>query len=131
MNLNMRTLTFSILTSGLLALGSGVAFAQSVNGIDNTTPGEAGHGTGCSNFVGGCHASEVSSAHGAYQPASDTGSTMNMSTSTSTNAGTTLNPDNTTAGESGHGTGFYTAPLSCEAASDATPGHCISGGTNK
>jgi hypothetical protein len=124
MNLNMRTYAISILSGGLIALGSSVAFAQGGN-VDNTSTGEAGHGTGCSNHIGGCYAPQESSASGTYQPTTDSGSTMGMSTNSN------VNPDNTTAGESGRGTGFYTAPLGCMAASDATPGHCISGGTNK
>jgi len=127
MNLNMRTLAISIASSGLLALASTVAFAQNNN--DNTSPGEAGHGTGCSNHVGGCGISQESSASGSfgsYQPTTDSAPASSMGTTAPT-----LNPDNTTSGESGHGTGL-SAPLNnCMDAADATPGHCISGGTNK
>jgi len=131
MKLNMRTFAVSMLSSGLIALGSTMAIAQSVNGIDNTTPGESGHGTGCSNHIGGCYApqeSSTSGAFGSYQPTTD--SAPASGTGMSTNS--TLNPDNTTSGESGHGTGASNVPLNnCMDAADATPGHCISGGTNK
>jgi hypothetical protein len=130
MNLSMRTFAVSILSSGLIALASSVAMAQSVNNVDNTSPGESGHGTNCSNHVGGCYTtqeSSVSGAFGTYQP------TTNAAPASSTMGTTTapaVNPDNTTPGESGHGTGD-SAPLNrCLPASEATPGHCISGGTN-
>jgi hypothetical protein len=128
MNLNMRTYAVSILSSGLIALGSSVAIAQSVNGVDNTSPGESGHGTGCSNHIGGCYGPQETSAsgrYGTYVPTNNSAPASNMGT---TNPA--INPDNTTPGESGHGTGD-SAPLNnCLPASDATPGHCISGGTN-
>jgi len=128
MKLNMRTFAVSMLSSGLIALGSTMAIAQSVNGIDNTTPGESGHGTGCSNHIGGCYAPQESSTFGTYQPTttdSAPASTMGMTTNP------TINPDNTTSGESGHGTGLSAPMNNCMDAADATPGHCISGGTNK
>ena len=128
MNINMRTVAISMLSGGLLALGSSMAFAES-NNIDNTSTGESGHGTGCSNHIGGCYSPQESSTFGSYQPSTEaTGASMSTGTTMSTSP--TVNPDNTTTGESGHGTGFYTAPRGCPAASDATPGHCISGGTN-
>ncbi len=113
MKLNVRTFAISTLSGGLIALGSTMALAQQVNNIDNTSPGESGHGTGCSNFVGGCHASEVSSAHGAYQPTNDLG-TGGTPMSTSNNAPAASPP--------------Y---VGCMPASEATPGHCMTGGTNK
>jgi hypothetical protein len=124
MKLNVRKFAVSMLSGGLIALGSSIAIAQTVNNIDNTTPGESGHGTNCSNHVGGCYASQMSSAS---QPTTDTDAVPASSMSTTTNP--TLNPDNTTPGESGHGTGA--GVNNCLPASEATPGHCISGGTNK
>jgi hypothetical protein len=116
MKLNMRTLAVSVLSSGLIALGSSVAIAQSVNNIDNTSPGESGHGTGCSNVIGGCRASEVSTAHGAYQPTNDLGAAAAQDTNTNASSTTPSAP----------------APyVGCMPASEATPGHCITGGTNK
>lgn len=128
MKLNVRTFAISLLSGGLLALGSSVAIAQTVNNIDNTSPGETGHGTGCSNHVGGCYSAQESSAagtFGSYQPTSESTTTTGMT------ANPALNPDNTTPGESGHGTGAITPMNNCMDAADATPGHCISGGTNK
>jgi hypothetical protein len=110
MKLNTRTLIISVLSSGFLALGSAVAIAQNNN--DNTSPGEAGHGTGCSNHVGGCGASQESS-FGTYQAAPDS--------SNGTMQAPVANP---AASED-------SAPANgCLPASEATPGHCISGGTN-
>jgi len=124
MKLNARTLAVSILSSGLIALGSSIAIAEN---IDNTSPGESGHGTGCSNHVGGCYAPQESSTFGSYQQTSEP---AGMSTGSSTSTGTMINPDNTTPGESGHGTGASAPESNCLPASEATPGHCISGGTN-
>jgi hypothetical protein len=108
-----------MLSGGLIALGSSVAIAQSVNNIDNTTPGMAGHGTGCSNFAGGCRPSEVSTAHGAYQPTNDLG--IGAPTNTNMNSGTTTQTE--------------TQPekqpyVGCLPASEGTPGHCLTGGLN-
>ena len=103
MKLNMRTFAVSILSSGLLALGSSVAFADSVNNIDNTTAGESGHGAGCSNFIGGCNAPKESSTSGTYAPATGAGATTNAN----------VNSDNTTPGESGHGTGCSNGSTNC------------------
>ena len=46
---NIRTLALTALSSGIIAIGSTMAMAQTANNSDNTTPGESGHGTGCSN----------------------------------------------------------------------------------
>jgi hypothetical protein len=116
MKFNTRTFAISLLSSGLLALGSSVAIAQTVNNIDNTTPGMAGHGTGCSNFLGGCRPADVSTAHGAYQPANDLGAGTTPSSS--------MNSSSTTPSTN-------TPYVGCIDAADATPGHCITGGTNK
>jgi hypothetical protein len=119
MELNVRKFAVSILAGGLIALGSSVAMAQTVNNIDNTTSGESGHGSGCSNFIGGCASNQESSASGTYQPTTEpaAGSSTGMTT------GSNLNSDNTTPGESGHGTG-------CSNAADSMPGHCLTGPIN-
>jgi hypothetical protein len=111
----MRTLAISMLSGSLLALGSSVAIAQTVNNIDNTTPGAAGHGRGCSNFMGGCQPSSVSTAHGAYQPTNDLGigTTPAASVDSSNSAPAEKQP--------------Y---VGCLPASEATPGHCMTAGTN-
>ena len=115
MNLNMRTLAVSILSSGIIAFGSTIAVAQ--NNADNTSAGESGHGTGCSNHLGGCAATQESSTFGSYRPTdANTGAGMS--------SGTTVNPGAVTAPQDSD-------PVSsCLPASEATPGHCISGGTN-
>ena len=127
MKLNARTFAVSVLSSGLIALGSSIAFAQ--NNIDNTTAGESGHGTNCSNHTGGCYApqeSSTSGSFGSYQAAPESAPASNTMAPSPT-----VNPDNTTTGESGHGTGVSDAPMNnCLPASEATPGHCMSGGTN-
>ena len=113
MKLNMRTFAVSMLSSGLIVLGSSIAIAQ--NNVDNTTVGESGHGTGCSNHLGGCGASQESSTFGSYQPAAD--SNAGMTTNTNVNSGVTTPEDSAPANN-------------CLPASEATPGHCMSGGTN-
>ena len=116
MNINMRTFAISILSGGLIALGSSMAFAES-NNIDNTSTGESGHGTGCSNHVGGCYSTQESSATGTYQPTTDAGAGATMNTNTNMNSGTT--------------TSTQPQPyVGCLPASEGTPGHCLTGGTN-
>ena len=44
-----RTLALTAISSGLIAIGSSMAIAQTTNNSDNTAPGESGHGMGCSN----------------------------------------------------------------------------------
>jgi hypothetical protein len=116
MKINARVFAVSMLSTGLIALGSSLAIAQSVNNIDNTTPGESGHGTGCSNIVGGCRSSDVSTAHGAYQPTNDLRTGAGPDASVDTSNSTSSAP----------------APyVGCMPAAEATPGHCMTGGTNK
>jgi hypothetical protein len=80
----------------------------------------AGHGTGCSNFAGGCRTSEVSTAHGAYQPSNnlDIGATP-----ASPAVNPMVNSSNTAPAEKQPYVG-------CLPASEATPGHCMTGGLN-
>jgi len=115
MKFNVRTFAVSFLSSGLIALGSSVALAQSINNIDNTSPGESGHGAGCSNYAGGCRPAQVSTAHGAYQPSNDLG------------IGATPAPSANTAISGDAGTPFTT----CQPASSVMPGHCMTAGTNR
>jgi len=89
MNTNMRRFAISMLSGSLVALGSTLAMADGVNNNDNTSQGESGHGTGCSNFAGGCHPSEVSSAHGAYQPTNNLGMTNVQPSATTAPSGST------------------------------------------
>jgi hypothetical protein len=116
MTSTLRSIAITALSSGLIAIGSSLAIAQTVNNIDNTSPGESGHGTGCSNFAGGCRSSVVSTSHGAYQPTNDlgVGATPSATMGTSTSAPAEKQP-------------FVT----CMPASEATPGHCMTGGTNR
>jgi hypothetical protein len=112
---NIRTLALTALSSGIIAIGSTMAMAQTVNNSDNTSPGESGHGTGCSNGqtagsgvgTGGdtnCmgNASKTMNSDGTYNTGT-TGTDMNSSTSTTNPP--VANPDNSSAGETGHGQG--------------------------
>jgi len=115
---NFRTLALTALSGGLIAIGSSMAIAQSVNNPDNTTPGMSGHGTGCSNAqtagsglgTGGdtnCmgNVSKQMNSDGTY---SKTGTDNNSSDTSNTNSNgnvITTNPDNTTDGMTGHGQG--------------------------
>ncbi|HVY99008.1 MAG TPA: hypothetical protein VHA35_05880 [Dongiaceae bacterium] len=110
---NLRTLALTAVSSGLIAIGSSMAIAQTVNNYDNTSPGESGHGMGCSNAqtsAGGggaagdtnCmgNASKTINGDGTYNT---TPGTVDPSTSNSNVI--TTNPDNSTSGETGHGLG--------------------------
>lgn len=87
-----------------LILGAGGALAQSTN-FDNTSLGESGHGTGCSNEPIGaagdtnCRHQTVPLPNGspASAGAADKSTTMFIPSRN--------NPDNTSPGEAGHGTG--------------------------
>jgi len=114
MKMNMRTFTLSVVSGGLLALGSSMAIADSVNNVDNTTPGMAGHGTGCSNHAGGCTSTQTSS-FGSYQQTTEPSAGM------STNANTTPAP--ATPAWSDKTTG-------CVSVTSGIPGHCMYGPGN-
>jgi hypothetical protein len=109
---NFRTLALTTLASGLLALGSATAMAQTVNNGDNTTQGESGHGTGCSNAPSAANGGGVSgnvNCHGNTSNTMQNGSS-DGTTGTDMNSGAsggviTTNPDNSTDGETGHGQG--------------------------
>ncbi|MES1152685.1 MAG: hypothetical protein ABUL54_12355 [Dongia sp.] len=115
---NYRILALTALSSGLLAIGSTMAVAQSVNNPDNTTPGMSGHGTGCSNGqtagsglgTGGdtnCmgNVSKQMNSDGTYSKTGDGTTGTDMNSSNSNGNVITTNPDNTTNGMSGHGQG--------------------------
>jgi len=112
---NFRTLALTALSSGLIAIGSTMAVAQTVNNSDNTSPGESGHGTGCSNAPssasGGGTTGNVN-CHGTISntvPNSNyntgTSGTTDMNSNSSNGNVITTNPDNSTNGETGHGQG--------------------------
>jgi hypothetical protein len=124
---NFRTLALTALSGGLIAIGSTMAFAQTANNSDNTSPGESGHGTGCSNAqtagsgigTGGdtnCMGSASKTMNST--DGTTTNGTMNNSTNTSNdiNAGSVnsnaVNPDNSSNNETGHGTGCSNAQTS-------------------
>jgi hypothetical protein len=128
---NFRTLALTALSGGLIAIGSSMALAQSVNNPDNTSPGESGHGTGCSNahtMGSGVGAGSSNSTTNCYDSGNRSINSSNMNSKTqggssdmNTNepSSNTLptnsaapNPDNTTNGESGHGTGCSNANTS-------------------
>src|SRR5689334_11944818 len=110
---NFRTLALTALSSGLIAIGSTMAIAQTVNNGDNTSPGESGHGTGCSNAAsaaggGGttgnvnCHGTISNTVPNTTYDNGTTGADMNNSSNGNV---ITTNPDNSTNGETGHGQG--------------------------
>lgn len=115
MNMNMRTFALAMMSGGLLALGSSIAIADSVNNIDNTTPGASGHGTGCSNHAGGCNLSQQTSSFGSYKETTEPSAGM------STNADTTAAP--ATPAWSDKTTG-------CVSVTSGIPGHCMYGPGN-
>jgi len=114
MKSNLRTFALMALSSGVIAIGSSMAVAQTVNNSDNTSPGESGHGTGCSNApsaAGGGGTNGNVNCHGTISntvpnsTTTGTGTTgTDMNNSSNGNVITT-NPDNSTNGETGHGQG--------------------------
>jgi hypothetical protein len=117
MKMNMRTFALSMMSGGLLALGSSIAFADSVNNVDNTTPGESGHGTNCSNHPGGCYSAQQSSSFGSYQQTSEPSAGM------STNANTTVAPATPAPAPADTTTG-------CVSVTSGVSGHCMYGPGN-
>jgi hypothetical protein len=115
MKMNMRTFALSMMSGGLLALGSSIAFADSVNNVDNTTPGESGHGTNCSNHPGGCYSAQQSSSFGSYQQTSEPSAGM------STNANTTVAPATPAPADTTTG---------CVSVTSGVSGHCMYGPGN-
>ncbi len=107
---NFRTLALTAFSTGLIAIGSSMAIAQSANNSDNTSPGESGHGTGCSN---GQTAGSGVGTGGDTNCMGDVSKTMNNNgtkgtydpNSTNNSNVITNNPDNSTSGETGHGQG--------------------------
>ena len=101
---NFRTLALTALSSGLIAIGSTMAVAQTVNNSDNTSPGESGHGTGCSNAPSSANGSGVGGNVNCHGTISNTVPNSTYTNSSNSNVITT-NPDNSTNGETGHGMG--------------------------
>jgi hypothetical protein len=112
MKMNMRTFALSMMSGGLLALGSSLAFADSANNIDNTSPGEAGHGTNCSNHTGGCNSTQQTSSFGSYQQTTEPSAGMSTNTDTTVTPAT---PDKITG---------------CVPVTSGISGHCMVGPTH-
>ena len=112
--MTLRNIAITALSSGLIALGSSIALAQSMSNADNTSPGESGHGTGCSNHAGGCRTMQESSA---------TSTEYNTGPGMSTPANTSVqSPATTSSAPAAQSSG-------CMNVADATPGHCMRGPT--